>query len=162
MRITGARAVPGVDRTALESQTAQMAESARDPVCGMIVDPARTPHREVRAGVAYHFCGARCLERFRAEPERFLAPTSRAPAAPVAAEWTCPMHPEIVRPGPGTCPICGMALEPRTVSLDAKSNPELDDMARRGRRGGRRTAPPLPPPAPARVRREPARRRLSH
>ena len=108
-----------------------MAESARDPVCGMTVDPARTPHHHVRDGVAYHFCGARCLERFRGEPERFLAPTSKPPTA-TAAEWTCPMHPEIVRPGPGSCPICGMALEPRTVPLDAEeSNPELDDMWRR-------------------------------
>src|SRR5262249_38913855 len=129
MAMTPARAVPGVDRTARESQTAHMAESARDPLCGMTVDPARTPHHRVRDGVAYHFCGARCLERFGAEPERFLAPAPRAPA-PKAAEWTCPMHPEVVRPGPGTCPICGMALEPRTVSLD-ESNPELDDMSRR-------------------------------
>ncbi len=123
--------MPGVDRAALESQTAHMGQSARDPVCGMTVDPARTPHQHVRDGVAYHFCGARCLERFRAEPERFLAPAPQAPA-PKAAEWTCPMHPEIVRPGPGSCPICGMALEPRTVSLDAEeSNPELDGMWRR-------------------------------
>jgi Cu+-exporting ATPase len=108
-----------------------MGEAARDPVCGMSVDPARTPHHDVRNGVTYHFCGARCVERFRADPGRFLAPAAPEPA-PRATEYTCPMHPEIVRPGPGTCPICGMALEPRAISLDAEeSNPELDDMTRR-------------------------------
>src|SRR5262249_15562754 len=108
-----------------------MGEAARDPVCGMSVDPARTPHHHVRDGITYHFCGARCVERFVTDPERFLAGSATAPA-PVAVEYTCPMHPEIVRPGPGTCPICGMTLEPRTVSLVAEaSNPELDDMGRR-------------------------------
>src|SRR5690349_10835689 len=88
---------------------------AKDPVCGMSVDPATTRHRTEYAGREYVFCGARCRERFIAEPERFVgdkpAPT---PAAAEGALWTCPMHPEIVREGPGSCPICGMALEPMT------------------------------------------------
>jgi Cu+-exporting ATPase len=112
-----------------------MGEPAKDLVCGMTVDPDRTPHHLVHEGRTYHFCGARCLERFRSEPARFLA--AAAPAkqpAPASAnvEYTCPMHPEVRRMGPGTCPICGMALEPREQSLDQKeSSPELDDMARR-------------------------------
>src|SRR5262249_31947085 len=131
MRIGGARGVPGVDTPAGGPKRLSMAETARDPVCGMGVDPRRTPHHDVRNGVTYHFCGAGCVERFRADPERFLAPPA-AQTAPIVAEYTCPMHPEIVRPGPGTCPICGMALEPRVVSPDAEeSNPELDDMTRR-------------------------------
>jgi Cu+-exporting ATPase len=119
-----------------------MGESARDPVCGMTVDPGRTPHHHRHDGVTYHFCGARCLERFRAEPGRFLAATAPAghaspaggdaPGSHPDAEYTCPMHPEVVQIGPGTCPICGMALEPREVSADVEeSNPELDDMTRR-------------------------------
>src|SRR5262249_47877089 len=131
MRIGGARGVPGVDTPAGGLKRLSMGEAARDPVCGMSVDPARTPHHHVRNGVTYHFCGARCVERFRSDPERFLTPAPTQPA-PTAAEYTCPMHPEIVRPGPGTWPICGMALEPRTLPLAAEApHPELDDMPRR-------------------------------
>jgi Cu+-exporting ATPase len=115
-----------------------MGEPAKDPVCGMTVDPDRTPHRDVHAGTTYHFCGARCAERFRAAPQQFVAGGAREPAAEPAprgaagVEYTCPMHPEVVQIGPGTCPICGMALEPREVSLaEDEPNPELDDMARR-------------------------------
>jgi P-type Cu+ transporter len=110
-----------------------MGEPVKDPVCGMAVDPDRTPHHDVRDDRTYFFCGARCLERFRAEPVRFL--DGAAPATtpvPASVEYTCPMHPEVHRPGPGTCPICGMALEPVQVSLEQEeSNPELDDMTRR-------------------------------
>jgi Cu+-exporting ATPase len=115
-----------------------MGEPVKDPVCGMTVDPDRTPHHDVHAGTTYHFCGARCAERFQAAPEQFLAGGAREsavqPAPPGAAgvEYTCPMHPEVVQIGPGSCPICGMALEPREVSLaEDEANPELDDMARR-------------------------------
>jgi Cu+-exporting ATPase len=112
-----------------------MGEPAKDPVCGMTVDPDRTPHHLVHEGRAYHFCSARCLERFRAEPARFLggaAPAKQPAPATASVEYTCPMHPEVRRMGPGTCPICGMALEPREQSLDQEeSNPELDDMTRR-------------------------------
>ncbi len=108
-----------------------MAEPAKDVVCGMTVDPERTPHHHVHDGATYHFCGARCLERFRAEPARFLGEAPAPPARP-GAEYTCPMHPEVVKVGPGSCPICGMALEPRDVSLAVEdANPELDDMTRR-------------------------------
>jgi Cu+-exporting ATPase len=110
----------------------------KDPVCGMAVDPATTAHhhRDV------HFCSARCRDRFVAEPARYLA-SPPAPNADDAREYTCPMHPEIVRRGPGTCPICGMALEPRTIALEAEDekNPELEDMTRRLRVSAVVTAP---------------------
>src|SRR6266542_1848688 len=106
-------------------------QAVRDPVCGMTVDPATARHRAEHAGKRYYFCGARCLERFTAEPARFAeaAPPRAMPAA--AGRWTCPMHPEIVRDGPGACPICGMALEPAEVTLDEQPNHELTDMTRR-------------------------------
>ncbi len=120
------------------------AAAARDPVCGMTVDPATTAHHATHGGTTYHFCNPRCRERFLAEPERYLGPArSPSPSAPadVAAEYTCPMHPEVVQRGPGTCPICGMALEPRTVSLADDANPELADMTRRARVSAALTAP---------------------
>ncbi|MGE0259255.1 MAG: heavy metal translocating P-type ATPase [Alphaproteobacteria bacterium] len=108
------------------------AGGATDPVCGMSVDPATARHRAEYAGREYFFCGARCRERFVAEPERFLGGTpAHPPEAAEGALWTCPMHPEIVRAGPGSCPICGMALEPMTPTAGAESNPELADMTRR-------------------------------
>src|SRR6266478_5750529 len=103
-----------------------------DPVCGMQVDPATARHRAEHAGKQYFFCGPRCLERFTAEPERFVG--GGKPAAPVGAgktQWTCPMHPQIVREGPGSCPICGMALEPMMPTGEDAENPELRDMTRR-------------------------------
>jgi len=111
---------------------------AIDPVCGMTVDPAKTPHRLERGAQTYYFCGRGCLERFRTQGE---AP-GEAPAA-AAAEWTCPMHPEIVRDAPGPCPLCGMALEPRAVSAAEEVNPELVDMTRRLRVSAALTAPLL-------------------
>jgi Cu+-exporting ATPase len=117
-------------------------KSATDPVCGMAVDPETTPHHAVHAGETYAFCAARCRERFVAEPERFLAPAPRPSPAPQAAEYTCPMHPEIVQRGPGPCPVCGMALEPRLISLAGDTaNPELEDMTRRARVSAALTAP---------------------
>src|SRR5262249_44965409 len=100
----------------------------------MSVDPLTARYRPEHAGDSYSFCGARCLERFTAEPERFLAPrpapTSTAPAG--ESQWTCPMHPEVVRDRPGSCPICGMALEPVTPAAGSdEPNPELADMSRR-------------------------------
>ena len=104
-----------------------------DPVCGMSVDPATARHRADHAGREYFFCGARCRERFVAEPERFVGdqPAPAAGGCRQGALWTCPMHPEIVRDGPGSCPICGMALEPMTPAAGDESNPELADMTRR-------------------------------
>ena len=104
---------------------------ATDPVCGMRVDPATAKHRFAYQGQDYFFCGARCRERFGLEPEKFLQPKQPEPAAPAGAIYTCPMHPEVRQAGPGSCPICGMALEPEQVSLDDGPDPELADMARR-------------------------------
>ena len=105
-------------------------ERARDPVCGMSIDPARTPHRTEHEGQSYFFCGARCRERFMAEPARYVSekPGQEPAGGAAGVQWTCPMHPEIVRDGPGACPICGMALEPMTVALEEEANPELIDM----------------------------------
>ena len=105
------------------------AQTAIDPVCGMTLDPATPLHHAEHAGRHYFFCGARCKERFVAEPARFLA--SKAPAPIGAGAWTCPMHPEIVQDRPGICPLCGMALEPALPAADDTPDPELRDMARR-------------------------------
>jgi P-type Cu+ transporter len=105
--------------------------TAVDPVCGMRVDPATAKHRFAYNGQGYFFCSARCRERFEAEPERFLQPKQAEPAAPAGTIYTCPMHPEVRQVGPGSCPICGMALEPATAALDAPPNAELADMTRR-------------------------------
>jgi Cu+-exporting ATPase len=102
-----------------------------DPVCGMKVNPATAKHRFSYQGADYFFCGARCRERFAAEPDKFLAPKQPEPTAPAGAVYTCPMHPEVWQVGPGSCPICGMALEPEQVSLDDAPDPELIDMTRR-------------------------------
>src|ERR1700730_1011068 len=107
----------------------------RDPVCGMAVDP-RTPLRAEHAGAGYFFCSAGCRDKFVAEPARYLAvPGGDAPdvAMPEAGGvlWTCPMHSQIVRKEPGSCPICGMALEPMTPSAGDTANRELRDMTRR-------------------------------
>jgi P-type Cu+ transporter len=104
---------------------------ATDPVCGMSVDPATAMHRSSYQGQDYFFCGARCRERFEAEPEKFLQPSQPEPAAPAGMIYTCPMHPEVRQTGPGACPICGMALEPELVSLDDAPDSELTDMVRR-------------------------------
>ncbi|MEA2740790.1 MAG: P-type Cu+ transporter, partial [Acetobacteraceae bacterium] len=104
-----------------------------DPVCGMKVDPATSKHRLDHAGTTYHFCSAGCRTKFEADPAQYLAPKpakAGAPAKPDAI-YTCPMHPEIRRQGPGSCPICGMALEPLEVTAEAAPNHELRDMTRR-------------------------------
>ena len=108
------------------------AQGVKDPVCGMTVDPHTAKHRHVHNGQPYYFCGAKCREKFAADPARYLDPQVRA-AAPVPAGtiYTCPMHPEIRQVGPGSCPICGMALEPEMVAADSGPNPELADMSRR-------------------------------
>ncbi len=105
-----------------------------DPVCGMTIEEADAVGTHQHDGVTYYFCNPSCLERFTADPKPFLEPASTAaPPAPAGSTYTCPMHPEIVRDGPGSCPICGMALEPHTVSLLDGPNPELVDMTRRFR-----------------------------
>ena len=122
--------------------------SERDPVCGMKVRP-EGPHHTTFEGKTYRFCSAGCLAKFTADPRRYLGAAHEAtpPALVVATaagaktEWTCPMHPEIVQDGPGSCPICGMALEPRTVTLEEEENPELTDMRRRFRVSAALTTP---------------------
>jgi P-type Cu+ transporter len=101
-----------------------------DPVCGMMVDPATSRHRFEHASNTFHFCCAGCRDKFAADPERFLAPKVQPPGTP-GSVYTCPMHPEIRQTGPGSCPICGMALEPITVTAEPGANPELVDMTRR-------------------------------
>ena len=108
------------------------AHLVKDPVCGMDVDPHTAKHRTEYRGRTYYFCSARCRERFEAEPQKYLAPEPvKAEPVPEGTIYTCPMHPEIRQVGPGSCPICGMALEPVTVTAKAGPNPELLDMTRR-------------------------------
>jgi len=115
--------------------------SAKDPVCGMMVDPAKSPHRHAHDGVTYHFCGAGCRTKFAADPSKYLKPSAPPPAGGADAIYTCPMHPEVRQKGPGACPICGMALEPLAPSRDEAPNPELADMTRRFWIGGALTLP---------------------
>ena len=108
------------------------ADGVTDPVCGMQVDPTATAHHATHDGKAWHFCSAGCRAKFVADPGTFTTDRSAESPPPAAASvWTCPMHPEIRRPGPGTCPICGMALEPAAPSADDGPNPELVDFTRR-------------------------------
>src|SRR6201987_2332595 len=102
-----------------------------DPVCGMSVDPATSKHRFEHQGETFHFCSAGCRTKFAADPAKYLDKRKPEPALPAATIYTCPMHPEIRQLGPGSCPICGMALEPEVASLDSGPNPELADMTRR-------------------------------
>ncbi len=151
--LRGVAAVRRIARTpsranmeAHEVPTAPAARLApvRDPVCGMTVDPDATPHRAEHQGREIFFCGAGCREKFLREPARYFdalvdAPVDAPPAAAkpqmareAVVDYTCPMHAQIVRDRPGDCPICGMALEPRTLAAggDAES-PELAAMTRR-------------------------------
>ncbi|WP_373852214.1 heavy metal translocating P-type ATPase [Bradyrhizobium sp.] len=104
---------------------------AIDPVCGMKVNPATAKHRFNYNGEEYLFCSGRCRERFEAEPDKYLKPREAEPPMPAGTIYTCPMHPEVRQVGPGSCPICGMALEPEEISLDDGPDPELIDMTRR-------------------------------
>jgi P-type Cu+ transporter len=111
----------------------------KDPVCGMVVNPLKAAAKFEHGGKTYYFCSGRCAERFGKEPEKYLMAPGTAgmeKAAPGAvvenakqeARYTCPMHAEIVQIGPGSCPICGMALEPMEVSAEAEADPEYDSM----------------------------------
>lgn len=112
--------------------TATDAGTVTDPVCGMMVDPATTPHHARHDGNDYAFCSDGCRRRFIADPQRYLAaPAGVVKPAPAGTRYTCPMHPEIVQDGPGNCPLCGMALEPAMPSLEDEENPELTDFRRR-------------------------------
>ncbi|MBA4332326.1 heavy metal translocating P-type ATPase, partial [Brevundimonas sp.] len=103
----------------------------KDPVCGMSVDPTTTAHRASHDGQDYFFCSAGCRTKFVGDPARYLNPRVEAEPAIPGAIYTCPMHPEIRQEGPGSCPICGMALEPETVTAEAPPNHELIDFTRR-------------------------------
>ena len=117
---------------------------AVDPVCGMSVDPGKTPHRAEHEGASVFFCSAGCRSKFLADPSRYLGPARPAPEpVPDDATYTCPMHPDVQQPRPGPCPICGMALEPTMVTAEAGPNHELLDMTRRLWIGGALTVPVL-------------------
>jgi len=111
----------------------------RDPVCGMNVDADSAAAKREHAGKTYLFCSGSCANKFAERPTKYVQfpDTSSQETAPSAAgranqiEYTCPMHPQIMRSGPGACPICGMALEPRIASAAGHENPELADMSRR-------------------------------
>ena len=109
------------------------AKTARDPVCGMMVDPHTTAHRAEHDGHPVYFCSGGCRAKFIADPARYLTPVEAGThaAVPEGTIYTCPMHPQIRQSGPGSCPICGMALEPDVITADAPANPELADFTRR-------------------------------
>jgi len=119
---------------------ARVAAEQTDPVCGMTVKPD-TQHRLTHEGEEVLFCSAGCASKFAADPAKYThahhghsmhgGPPVDPATVPAGSKWTCPMHPEIVRDGPSSCPICGMALEPMMPSVDAGPNPELIDMSRR-------------------------------
>ena len=121
------------------------ASSVLDPVCRMNVDPLTSKHRFQYRGETYHFCSAGCRTKFEAAPEQYLDKPSDTPPADVSAGtiYTCPMHPQIRQVGPGSCPICGMALEPEVATLDATPNPELADMTWRFWIGLALSIPPI-------------------
>ena len=105
-----------------------------DPVCGMRVDPATATGNHTYRGQTYYFCSRHCLDKFREEPDRFLdraKASYQQPAKAANVKYTCPMDPEIVQDGPGTCPKCGMALEPMQPSTEEGPDPELSNMQRR-------------------------------
>jgi Cu+-exporting ATPase len=103
----------------------------KDPVCGMTVTE-QSPHRHDYEGHVYFFCSEKCRVKFAADPKKYVAPAAEAPAATEAGTvYVCPMHPEIRSDKPGTCPKCGMALEPELPSLEEEENPELVDFRRR-------------------------------
>jgi P-type Cu+ transporter len=106
--------------------------SAIDPVCGMTVDIGTAKHISEHRHQNYYFCSAGCKTKFQANPAKYLDTSEQVPEPVVeGAIYTCPMHPQIQQVGPGTCPICGMALEPMTVTADSGPNHELADMTRR-------------------------------
>jgi Cu+-exporting ATPase len=121
------------DETRSLATNSIVTEMVRDPVCGMNIDPQKTPHHADHAGRRYYFCSAGCRTKFVGDPEKYLSiPNATAThSAESGVIYTCPMHPQIRQIGPGNCPICGMTLEPETVSVETGPNHELTDMTRR-------------------------------
>ena len=105
----------------------------KDPVCGIAVDPDTAPHRYAWQEETYYFCCEACEQKFQANPQGALDRAASDTPSPIVAgaQYTCPMHPEVIEDSPGDCPDCGMALEPMTVALEEAANPELIDMTRR-------------------------------
>jgi P-type Cu+ transporter len=142
-------------KTKFDADPARYLAKAVDPVCGMKVAIATAKHKAEHGGETYYFCSAGCKTKFEGDPATYLAKArareaaqpapakAKAPEAPPGAIYTCPMHPEIRQVGPGNCPICGMALEPETVTADTGPNPELVDMTRRFWIGSALTLPVL-------------------
>jgi Cu+-exporting ATPase len=137
MQISGELAKPGTIFPIVGS-----VPRVKDPVCGMMVDPRKAAAESEHAGKTYHFCSTRCAERFAKDTEKFLAAPGtggmeasavKPAGSEVAKEvrYTCPMDPEIVQIGPGTCPICGMALEPMDVEAEQRTDPEYESMRKR-------------------------------
>ena len=103
-----------------------------DPVCGMRIDPATAAGKSVYQGETIYFCSAGCKKKFDTNPEAFMKGAKPEPvSAPAGTMYTCPMHPEVRQIGPGSCPKCGMALEPETITLEEEDTSELDAMTRR-------------------------------
>jgi P-type Cu+ transporter len=108
--------------------------TAKDPVCGMSIDPASVKHKAEHAGATYYFCSGGCRDKFAAEPARYLTKRTEVPpqkSAPSGTVYTCPMHPQIRQLGAGNCPICGMALEPEVAAATEGPSAELAGMTRR-------------------------------
>jgi len=122
---------PGSSFRRNDGQTGAESDSLKDPVCGMTVDPQTSAHHAGHDGHDYHFCSARCREKFVADPAAYLGEREPAPPAPAGTIYTCPMHPEVQQVGPGHCPKCGMALEPMMPSAEEDDGGELRAMTRR-------------------------------
>lgn len=137
-------------RKAVKHAHESHAQEAIDPVCGMAVDPNESAGSATHQGKTYYFCSTHCLEKFKKSPRDFVRGNGgkQAVSAPSSSlkdvEHTCPMHPEIRQMGPGSCPICGMALEPTEISLGEDApNPELVDFTYRLKWGIALTSPLL-------------------
>ena len=115
----------------LAEMEASEANMTTDPVCGMKVDIGARGPSYAHAGETYRFCSEGCRGKFAADPEQYLTKQGEAKPLPQGTLYTCPMHPQIVKEGPGHCPICGMALEPMGIPPEISDNPELIDFTRR-------------------------------
>lgn len=135
VRDSAGQRTPSPDDTTLATAATTVVHSI-DPVCGMRIDPNVTQHHAELAKRTYHFCSAGCRTKFLADPQKYIgaSETNVKSAKAMSASdviYTCPMHPQIRQIGPGHCPICGMTLEPETVTAATGANPELVNMTRR-------------------------------